>query len=89
MFIIYRPVFLFAILGGTAFASGFGLGVRFLSYYLAGNGDGKVQSLILAALLMGSGLTLAVVAIIANLIAINRRLLEDVQHRIRELESRP
>lgn len=88
MFIIYRPMFFFATLGTGAFTGGFLIGLRFLIFYLEGDGSGKIQSLILAALLMGSGLTLAVVAVIADLISINRRLIEDVQRRMRQLDSR-
>jgi glycosyltransferase involved in cell wall biosynthesis len=88
MFVIYRPMLFFASLGVMTFGTGFLVGLRFLGYYLAGEGDGKVQSVILAALLMGSGLTLAVVAVVADLIAINRRLIEDVQRRVRQLDSR-
>ncbi len=87
MFIIYRPMFFFATLGAGVFTGGFLIGLRFLIYYLEGDGSGKIQSLILAALLMGSGLTLAVVAVIADLISINRRLIEDVQRRMRQRDS--
>jgi hypothetical protein len=89
MFVIYRPMLFFASLGVTTFGVGFIVGLRFLGYYLAGQGDGMVQSVVLSALLMGSGLTLAVVAAVADLIAINRRLIEDVQRRVRQLDSRP
>lgn len=88
MFMIYRPMLFFASLGAGSFAVGFLIGLRFLIYYLGGQGDGMVQSLILAAMLMGSGLTLGVVAMVADLVAINRRLIEDVQSRLRQLDPK-
>jgi hypothetical protein len=47
-----------------------------------------VQSLILAALLMGMGFFLCVTGLIADLIGVNRWLLERVDHRLRQLEDR-
>jgi glycosyltransferase involved in cell wall biosynthesis len=89
MVMIYRPLAFFGTLAVATFAVGFGLGLRFVVAYIAGQGDGKIQSVILAALLMGSGITLGVVAAVTDLIAINRRLLEDVQYRLRRLEHPP
>jgi len=55
IFVIYRPFRFFASIGIAMFGVGFMVGVRFLYYYFAGDGEGHVQSLILAALLMGMG----------------------------------
>lgn len=55
IFIIYRPFRFFATIGAIFFAAGFLIGIRFLFHYLAGAGDGHIQSLILAALLLGIG----------------------------------
>jgi multisubunit Na+/H+ antiporter MnhC subunit len=50
---------------------------------LSGEGDGHVQSLILAALLIGMGFQTFLIAFIADLLAANRKLLEDVRYRVR------
>jgi len=59
------------------------LGVRFLFHYAMGEGDGHVQSLILAAIVIPIGFQTCVLAVVADLISVNRRLLEDVQARAR------
>lgn len=49
---------------------------RFGYYYLNGTGNGHVQSLILSSILIGVGLNTAVLGIVADLVSINRKLLE-------------
>jgi len=82
IFMTYRPMRFFGIPAGISFALGFLLGLRFLILYLTGNGSGHIQSVILAALLLGAGLFLAVIALVADLIAVNRMLLEDIRTRL-------
>jgi glycosyltransferase involved in cell wall biosynthesis len=83
----YRPLRFFALPGLAAFAAGALLGLRFIYYYVTGDGAGHIQSLILAALLMGSGFFLVVVGMLADLMAVNRKLLEEIKCRVRKLES--
>lgn len=82
IFMTYRPMRFFGIPAAISFALGFLLGFRFLILYLTGNGSGHIQSVILAALLLGAGLFLAVIALVADLIAVNRMLLEDIRTRL-------
>lgn len=79
VFALYNPVRLFVATGLFFFGVGFLLGLRFLYYYLAGQGDGMVQSLIFAAVCMLLGFQLAMFAMLADLIAINRNLIERVE----------
>lgn len=79
IFIIYRPFRFFATIGAILFAAGFLIGIRFLFHYLTGAGDGHIQSLILAALLLGIGFQTFLIAIVADLLAANRKLLEDIR----------
>jgi glycosyltransferase involved in cell wall biosynthesis len=88
VFMTYRPLRFFAVPGTIGFLVGFVLGARFVYHYLQGNGAGHVQSLILAALLMGMGFFLCVTGLVADLIGVNRLLLERVDHRLRQLEDR-
>ena len=53
------------------------IGVRFLYYYFTGGGSGHVQSLILASILIGIGFQTVMVGFIADLLSVNRRLLEE------------
>ena len=87
IFVTYRPFRFFATLGTACFLAGFFLGARFLVYYFLTGGVGKVQSLILAALLLGSSLLLFLVGLVADLIAVNRSLLERMQGRLMRLEE--
>ncbi len=79
IFIVYRPSQFFVTLGGTLFLVGAGLGARFLYYYLTGQrASGHIQSLILAAVLMILGFQTGLLAFIADLLSVNRRLLEEL-----------
>ncbi len=83
VFIIYRPFRFFGTLAAVCFLAGFAIGVRFMVFYLSGDGSGHVQSLLLATLLMGAGFQLFVVAFVADLLAANRKLLEELLYRAR------
>ncbi len=87
IFMTYRPFRFFAMLGGVSFLAGFAIGVRFLYFYFTAGGRGHIQSLILAALLMGVGVFLGVVGLIADLIGVNRQLLEDLDWRLKKVEG--
>jgi glycosyltransferase involved in cell wall biosynthesis len=88
VFIVYRPLRFFSILSALAFLPGFILSIRFLCYYLVGQGQGKIQSVILAAFLMGVGFLLLVIGIVTDLISVNRKLLEQANARLFEIEDR-
>jgi glycosyltransferase involved in cell wall biosynthesis len=87
IFMTYRPLAFFGLPGAFAFGAGLLLGLRFLGFYVAGEGVGHVQSVILAALLMGSGCLLGLVGLLADLVAVNRKLLETIEWRLRQLEA--
>ncbi len=80
MFIVYRPFRFFAILAGMIAFVGVALGGRFLLFYLLGDGNGHIQSLILSSICLIIGFQTFLLAIIADLLAINRRLLEDLKN---------
>jgi glycosyltransferase involved in cell wall biosynthesis len=87
IYTLYRPLRVFAALGGVSFLFGLLIGLRFLYYYFATGGQGHVQSLILGATLMILGFLLFILGVVADLLAANRRLLEDLRLRIRSLEE--
>ena len=87
IFMTYRPLRFFLIMGSVPFGMGCLLCFRFLAAYLAGHGQGKVQSLILASILLGFGFMLLVVGLLADLIAANRMLLEKILWRVRQVEE--
>ena len=87
-FIMYKPLRFFTILGLIPFLCGIGIGIRFLVYYFEGVGNGHIQSLILAAVLLLIGWQTIIIGLQADLIAANRKLLQDIQYRIRKMENK-
>lgn len=87
IFMTYKPFFFFGVPGFVAFLAGLLVGIRFVYFYLTAGGAGHVQSLILAALLMGSGFFLIVVGLLADLTSTNRKLLEGVDWRLQRIEE--
>ncbi len=85
MFIIYRPFRFFSLMASVFLLLGFILGVRFLYYYFTGSGAGHIQSLILAAILLITGVQVGLIAVLSELLSINRKLLEDIQKRLKAL----
>jgi glycosyltransferase involved in cell wall biosynthesis len=79
IFVIYRPFRFFAAIGAVLFTAGFLIGLRFLWRYLHGEGTGNVQSLILAGALLVMGFQTVLVAFLADLLAANRKLMEEVR----------
>ncbi len=88
IFMTYRPFRFFAIPGAILFLIGLIPSVRFLYFYCNGFGAGHMQSLLFAALCIGLGAVLCVVGLLADLIGVNRMLLEDIRWRLRDLEYR-
>lgn len=87
IFVIYRPGRFFGTLGLILLAASFVPGLRFLALYFAGEGQGHVQSLILASILAGMGIQTLLAAVIAELLATNRKLLEDIRYTAKRSES--
>lgn len=83
IFVVYRPFKFFLSVGLFFSLIGTAIGVRYLVYYFQGHGDGMVQSLILAAIILGFGFQTILTAFIADLIAVNRRIQEDIQYQVR------
>ena len=83
MFIIYRPFRFFAILAGIFLLVGTLIGLRFLYFYIFESGIGHIQSLILSAILIITGVQIGVIAVLSELLSINRKLLEDIQKRLK------
>jgi len=88
IFITYRPFRFFAWLGGILFLAGFLIGIRFLYYFVVGDGTGHIQSLILSSLLMSMGFMVVVTGVLADLISVNRTLLEQIGWRLKKVEEK-
>ncbi len=88
IFVIYKPFRFFCTVGSILFGAGFLIGVRFLWYYMLGSGDGHVQSLILASTLMMMGFQTFLIAFLADLLAANRKMLEDIRFKTNEFSQK-
>jgi len=83
----YRPLRVFAAIGSLFLAGGLALGLRFLYFYLTGAGAaGHIQSLILAAILIILGVQVVLIGLIADLVGVNRRMMEETLYRVRKME---
>lgn len=85
-FMMYKPLQFFTIVGSCVFLFGAAIGVRFLIYFIMGEGNGHVQSLILASTLLLLGFQTIIVGFQADIIAANRKILEDIQFRVRKMD---
>ena len=86
---MYRPLRLFTNAGGATFILGFAIGCRYLFFFFIGQTEGHIQSLILSAILLIVGFQIIMMGIAAELISVNRQLLEDIQLRIKNQETQP
>ena len=85
-YIMFRPYVIFATLGTVFLIAGLIPFVRFAILYLAGNGDGHLQSLVLGAVLIIASLLAFALVVIADLLRTNRVLLEDQLERLKEIQ---
>ena len=89
IFVIYRPFRFFGTIGLLLFGAGFLLGLRFLYFFITGNGSGHLQSVILAGALLIIGFQTILIAFVADLQAANRKLLEEIRFRSRQNATGP
>jgi glycosyltransferase involved in cell wall biosynthesis len=85
IFVLYKPFRFFFLVGTLFLLPGLAIGIRFLYFYLEGDGQGRVQSLILAAILILAAFVTYAAGLLADLIAANRLLLEEL--RMRQLRA--
>lgn len=87
VFVIYRPLALFFYVGSLFTMAGLVVGIRFVYYYLHDGGQGHIQSVIFASLCVTLGMLLYMMGLIGDLIATNRKLLEKVHYRLRNMSN--
>ncbi len=85
-FMMYKPLRFFTLIGSLFLVVGVALGIRFLVYFCLGAGAGHIQSLILASTLSMMGFMTVIIGLQADIIAANRKLLEDIQFHVRKLD---
>ena len=87
IFVVYRPFRFFMSVGLILFGVGFLIGLRYLVLRFYGEGQGHIQSVILAGILLGMGFQTVLIAFIADLQAANRKLLEDIRSRMAQRDE--
>jgi len=87
VYTLYKPLKTFFVIGSVLLFFGLVLGGRFLWYFIQGDRGGHIQSLILAAVFLIIGFQTWLIALLADLMSVNRRLIEDVLIRVRKMES--
>ena len=82
VYLVYRPLRAFGGFAAVLASLATALGIRYLYFFAIGEGDGHLQSLLLMAVLYTfAGLAL-MAGLIGDLIAANRRLLQDIRFRV-------
>lgn len=84
--VVYKPFQFFMTIAAILFGLGLLLGLRYLYFYFSGEGDGHVQSVILSGILMGMGFQTGLIAFVADLLSVNRKLLEE--QRVENLKAK-
>jgi glycosyltransferase involved in cell wall biosynthesis len=87
IYAMYEPLKVFSYIGSVIFIAGFIIAMRFLYFYFfTVDSAGKVQSLILSAVLMIVGFQVILIGLVADVISGTRKLLEDLLYRVRSME---
>jgi hypothetical protein len=87
VYAMFQPVTVFVSLGALLMLAGTVPIVRFLYLFLQGHGNGHVQSLVVGGMLFVSGCLAMAFGFLADLVSINRRLLEMTLEKVRRLEA--
>ena len=85
-YMMYKPLKSFSYLAAAPTTIGLLIGFRFLYFMANGSAGGHVQSLILGCTLIIIGFLTLMIGLVADVIAANRKLLQDTQYHARRLE---
>ena len=83
----YNPLRTFALIGLIISLAGMVPIVRFLWFWIQGDGDGHVQSLVLGGALLILGTLTVIMSLLADMIGTNRKLLEQTLAHLRRVEE--
>lgn len=85
-FMMYKPLRFFGLIGAFFFLVGLVLGIRYIVFMFTGGAGGHIQSLILASTLLMMGTMTGVIGLQADIIAANRKIMEDIQYHVRKID---
>ncbi|PIS28288.1 MAG: glycosyl transferase [Candidatus Marinimicrobia bacterium CG08_land_8_20_14_0_20_45_22] len=83
IYTMYQPLRVFFYTGVTTLGVGLFLSLRYLVFMLIGQGKGHVQSVIIAAVFLIVGFFLLMIGLLADVIAANRKIMEQMQYQIK------
>lgn len=86
MYVIYEPFRTFTLASSLIGLVGMLPIFRFLFYYFQGDASGHIQSLILGSALVIISIQLFAIGVVAELLSVNRRLLEDGLGRMKKID---
>lgn len=87
IYTMYEPLKVFSLIGSVVIFFGVALSARFIYYFVIAEGRGHIQSLIFAAVFLIVGFQILIIGLLADTIADNRKLTENVLYRVKKLES--
>ena len=85
-YMMYKPLKCFTFLSITPVSVGLIIGLRYIYFIFTNQAGGHVQSLILACTLILMGFIGFMIGLVADVIAANRKILEDTQYHARKAE---
>lgn len=85
-YMMYKPLRCFTFVAAVPTLIGLLIGFRYLYFVAMGISGGHVQSLLLACTLIILGFVTLVVGLLADVLAANRKLIEDAQYHVRRAE---
>lgn len=88
MYAIYEPFKTFTYIGGSIFFGAFAFWGRYAYFYFSGDTAGHLQSLVAGGVLFMIGVQLFGLGLLAELLSVNRKLLEDQLERTKQIQYR-
>jgi len=88
IYTIYRPLRFFLFIAAVIGLPGLLLFLRFLFMYVTGHGAGYIQSLTIGTAFLIISALLCLAGVLADLISVNRRLLEEIRLQVFELKEK-
>lgn len=86
MYLMYQPLRVFVLISALLVLVGMAPIVRWLFFYMTGDGSGHLQSLLLGGVLLIIGFLTLAIGLVADLINFNRHLVEMTLERVRRME---
>ncbi|MFQ5791631.1 MAG: glycosyltransferase family 2 protein, partial [Acidobacteriota bacterium] len=87
IYTLYEALKIFSYIGAGFLAAGLILSVRYLYFVWVGQGQGHIQSVVLAGVLLSVGFMIVLIGLVADIMASVRCLLEEVLYRQRRMEE--